>query len=386
MTILEVTAAPFGPGREGGGERHPTWFAEELARFEPVVFAFADAAVEPPGRGRLPIPARSLDLPPFLTPTNPLPRLASLGAIEGYLRSHAGEIEFVHVHNLRTAMASLWLLLASLRKKGDRFRVILTDHGARFFPWPRLTARMVDYYAPVSHYSDRILQALARRPSRVVPAAVSTAFVRAGPPPPWSARDIDLLFVGRIVPWKRPERVIDLAARASARLGRPVRAVIAGAVGDRGFWDALQRKAAGHSGSLGIEFVANPPDAALVELYGRARLFVFASDPVDSFGRRHAAPELSSATVLEAAARGTPAVAGRIPAALENVRDGETGILVDAFDGESTRDRVCDLLRGGPAWQRLSDAANAYVMGERTYPRIVERFRAYLEDIRRGAV
>ncbi len=387
MTILEVTAAPFGPGREGGGERHPTWFAAELARHEPVLFAYADpGGTKGLEAGHRPIPSRYFDLPPFLTATNPIPRLQGASTIRSVLRENAGDIDFVHVHNLRTASATLWILLAELRKHGDGFRVILTDHGARFFPWPTLTARMVDYYAPVSRFSEAILQALAPHPSRIIPAAVSTAFTAAPPPPDWSERSIDLLFVGRVVPWKRPERLLELAARTSERLGRSIRVVVAGAVGDRWFWDSLRERARRLAPRVAAEFWANPPDQDLIGLYRRAKIFVFASDPVDSLGRRHAAPELSSATILEAASQGTPTLARRLPASEENIRDGVTGAIVDALESGPALDRTVELLESPVTWSHYASAARAYVLAERTYPRIVEQFRGYLDDIRRGAV
>lgn len=387
MSILEVTATAFGPGREGGGERHPLGFATELSRHEPVVFACSGAL--PTGTGpveRLAVPATGWVARPFLTPTNPMPSLRTAQVIGRYLREHAGEVEFVHIHNLRTAMGTLWVLLSHLRRRGDRFHVILTDHGARFFPWPGLTARLVDYFAPVSRYSESILLSWARRPSRVIPACVSDAFVGPDPVPNWSARDLDLLFTGRVVSWKRPERLLTLARDLAPELGRPVRGAIAGAVADPELWAQLRRQAEALAPRVTIEFAPNPSDQEMLVLYRRSRLFVFASDRIDARGRRHPAPELSSATVLEAAAGGAPAVAGRFPAALENIREGESGLFVGAWEGQPTARTVSAVLDDPAAWQRLSAGARAYVLAERTYPRAVARFREFLQDIRRGAV
>lgn len=363
------------------------WFAAELARHESVTFACA-AVGEPNGpiRPGLVFPVLAGAYPPFGTRTNPWPRAGAAIALRSFLRAHVGEVEFVHVHNLRTAIATLGIVLSFLRKRGDRFRLLLTDHGARFFPWPRLTARMVDGYAPVSHYSESILQALARRPSRVIPAAVAPAFADGSAVPGWADRDLDLLFTGRIAAWKRPEAVLELAGRLATLQGRTVRVGIAGSVADRGLWDHLAERAARLRPSVEAEFVPHPPDDELRRLYGRAKLFVFASDAVDTFGRTHPAPELSSATVLEAASQGTPALARRIPAAVENVVEGRTGRIVDGFDTPSAVAAAAELIDRREVWQPLSEGARTYIAEERTYPRIVERFRGFLEEFRRGAL
>ena len=387
MTIVEVTAVAFGAGRHGGGERHPLGFATELARHESVVFACTGASgIDAGSTERLEVPALQRSFPPFVSRTNPLPTPTTLSAVGKFLRRHSADIEFVHVHNLRTAIGTSWIVLSHLRRSAGHARIILTDHGARFFPWPRLTANLVDYYAPVSAYSERMLQALARHPSCVVPTAVSEAFTSARPPPDWAIRDLDLLFVGRIVPWKRPERIVELAERLSKSLGRPVRAAIAGANADPELTAALQRRARASLPSAIVEFHTDPADRLLVELYGRARFLVFASDAIDSLGRRHPAPELSSVAVLEAASQGTPAIATALPAALENIQDGKTGLIVDGFDTSTSIDRVSAVLNDPAVGRAMSDRAREYVIAERTYPRTVARFRAFLDAIRRGAV
>src|ERR1700691_6302688 len=190
MTIVEVTAAQFGAGRSGGGERHAVEFIRELSKHESVVASFGVREGRPvPPPTELGCPARFLSFPPFLSETNPIPRPASWGVIGSYLRTHRGEVEFVHVHNLRTAISTLWLFLTYLRKKDDGIRILLTDLGARFVPMPHLTASMVDYYVPISRVSEAQLLALGPRPSCVVPTAVSAPFL-VGEVRPFSERPI----------------------------------------------------------------------------------------------------------------------------------------------------------------------------------------------------
>ena len=386
MTILEVTATTFGPLRTGGGERHPTEFLRELSKHETVVASYALPATESPVfEPFVRVPARFGSLPTLLTPSNPLPWWGAARTISGYLRDHDGEVEFVHIHNLRTAVATLWTFLAYLRKKHDRIRILLTDHGARFFPAPQLSARWVDYWVPVSRLSELQLLALAPHPSRVVPAAVSDRFLDT-PPRSFDERPLDLLFAGRIAPWKRPERVLDLAARLRARLGRPISTVLAGGVVDTAFVNFLHRHAESLDLGPEVEFRLGPTDGELLQLYSRAKVYCFPSDTIDTFGRRHPFPELSSATVLEAAALGTPTLANRIPAAEEQVQQGVTGYVVAGIDSVEGVERAATLLQEPTAWTSVSRAARAYVLAERTYPRIVDRFRGFLGEIRGGIV
>lgn len=382
MTIVEVTAAPFAEGHSGGGERHVAEFSRELARHESVVTSFgvptAGGAYDP---ATIPLPAHVLSWPPVLTETNPLPRWSAVARIGRYLRDHRGEVEFVHLHNLRTAVSSLWLALTYLRKQSDRTRVILTDHGARFVPLPGVLVRAVDLYAPVSAASERYLRDLAERPSCIVPTAVSDGFL-AGPPPSFEARPTDLLFVGRMVPWKRPDRVLELAHALGKRLGRPVSAALAGAPSDPAYLAELRRLADQLGLRDQVRFVIGPSDVELRRCYDTSRIFCLASDGTDARGRRYAFPELSPITALEAAARGLPTLAQAIPAAREQVREGITGHLTEHFVGADSLEWAATVLAGGAAWRSYSTGARAFVERERTYPRTVERFRGLLATVR----
>lgn len=383
--IVEVGATSFGPGHRGGGERHFQEFARELGRRTEVRASFALPAGEPdPFGGSLVLPARFGNLPPFVTGTNPLPRPASIRRVREFLTAHAGEIEFVHVHNLRTAVSTEWLLIARLLRDAGRYRVLLTDHGARFAPLPRFTARLVDYYAPVSGLSDRQLQALAPRPSRIVPTAVSAEFLADGPLSGWGERDIDLLCAGRIVPWKRADRAVRLAERVRAAHGRSPRLVVAGAPERPDYLAVLKERIARSPAAGSIELRVGPTDAELRALYRRARFLLALSATTDSFGHRYPAPELSGIAILEAAAAGVPALISELPVLQEQIRPGETGRVLPEADDGAAAEAISRALDDPAGWERMSGAARRYVEQDRTYPAIAARFVAFLDDIRAG--
>ena len=199
MVILEITSVPFTERFRGGGESYPFRLAEELSRYEEVTscFSIPPGSPEPEGKFRI-VPATFIELPPVFRVENPLPTIGSLMVLNRTLES-LEDLEFVHVHNLRTAMSTAWLLLAQLKKSRRGFKVLLTDHGARWFPLPHVTAKAVDYLIPVSDESLRLLGQYTSRPSFVVPPGVPARYpgltraVRS-----WDERDIDLIFFGRI--------------------------------------------------------------------------------------------------------------------------------------------------------------------------------------------
>jgi glycosyltransferase involved in cell wall biosynthesis len=155
-------------------------------------------------------------------------------------------------------------------------------------------------------------------------------------------RDADPLVVavGRLVPVKRFDRLIDTLVGLKARHPR-LRAVIVGEGYERA---ALESKLASYGADEWIELAGRIDDAELVALYRRAWVVASAS-----------AREGWGMTLTEAAACGTPAVVTDIAGHRDAVEDGVTGILAaDAVGLDQGLDRVLsdDALRG-----RMSAAA-----------------------------
>lgn len=385
MTILEVTAVPFSSEYPGGGERYPAVLARELARTEDVVLSFAGGATNlPAGVTQLVLPGRHLDAAPFLTRANPLPLVGTLSTIRNYLASHRSEIEFVHVHNLRTAFGSTWILLSKLQKSGNGFKLLLTDHAARFAPFPRVAASMVDYYVAVSNHSLLQLNGWAEHPGIVLPPPVPQTFLEGPPVKRYEERDIDLLYLGRVVPWKRPDKVLELAGWIERRLGRPTRVTIAGSPLDEAYWQEVRANAEQLGSRGGVDFVRSPTDTQVRELYDRARWFVLLSMKTGRDGRRYSTPELAPATVVEAAARGTPAIVSDLPGVNEQVVPGVTGLVVDPQDLGAAAGRIGEILDDPAEWTHRSAAAREFALRERS-PRVFgEKMAGFLRTIRAG--
>ena len=80
---------------------------------------------------------------------------------------------------------------------------------------------------------------------------------------------------------------------------------------------------------------------------------------------------------LEAGAYGKPVVAGNVGGALDAVRDGETGLLVDPLDSLALAEAITTLLCDRELAKRLGEAGRAWAL-QHAWPRVVERVEAAL--------
>jgi len=126
-----------------------------------------------------------------------------------------------------------------------------------------------------------------------------------------------LAFLGRISPEKRPDRAIEIAARAGMKL--KIAAKIDNA--DQRYWD--QAIVPLIAGNPNVEFVGEINEARKASFLGNARALLFPIDWPEPFGL----------VMIEAMACGTPVIAfshGSVP---EVVDDGISGYIVDDIAG-----------------------------------------------------
>jgi glycosyltransferase involved in cell wall biosynthesis len=169
---------------------------------------------------------------------------------------------------------------------------------ARLRDWDRRTAEGVDRFVTLSrHVQDRIRRHYGREAEVVYPPVDVDYFTPAATP---AAGDYDLI-VSALVPYKR----VDLAVRAYARLGWPLKIVGAGT----GF-TALRALAGPQT-----EFLGWRSDAEIRELYRGCRLLVFPGE--EDFG----------IVPVEAQACGKPVVAFGRGGATESVAEGISGVF-----------------------------------------------------------
>jgi glycosyltransferase involved in cell wall biosynthesis len=144
----------------------------------------------------------------------------------------------------------------------------------------------------------------------VVPPGVDARFTPGGDKSPTPL----IVAVGRLVPVKRFEILVDAAARLRAR--HPALELVI--VGDGYRRDQLEAQIHELAAERFVTLAGHTTDAELLDLYRRAWILASAS-----------AREGWGMTITEAAACGTPAVATRIAGHADAVDDGRSGLLAD---------------------------------------------------------
>jgi glycosyltransferase involved in cell wall biosynthesis len=181
---------------------------------------------------------------------------------------------------------------------------------ARLARWDRATARRVDRYVAISHYVAGRIRRYYNREATVVYPPVDTDFFH----PDSSRPERFALVVSALVPYKR----LDLAI-AACRLARVPLTI----VGDGPERSALERTA-----GADVRFPGRLSNEDVRALYRRAAVTLLPGE--EDFG----------IVPLEAQACGRPVVALGRGGALETVRPGETGALVDAPSPEAFADAI----------------------------------------------
>jgi len=195
--------------------------------------------------------------------------------------------------------------------------------------------------------------------------------VRFSPPPQEPPGPPTLLTVGRLVPRKGVDTVLQALPLLLSEFPR-LRYLIVGDGPDRPRLEALAR-------DLGIasavEFSGRVPDEALPQVYQRTHLFVMPvreeqeGISIEGFGIAY----------LEASASGLPVIAGRSGGAAEAVRDGVTGIVVPPDDLGALADALLRLLHDPELRRRMGQAGRRWVEEEMNWDRAAHQMQAVLE-------
>ena len=166
-------------------------------------------------------------------------------------------------------------------------------------------------------------------------------------------RDLDLLYVGQLYPWKG----VDGLVRALGHLpGRRLTLVGGNEAADV---ERLRKLAAGLGVAERIEFVGQVPPHAVASFLDRARVGVV---PLPQEGFVEAAHFTSPLKIFELMRSGVPIVATDLPSVRELVRHGEHAVLVRPDSPEALAGGIDRLLRDRELAARLVRAAAAQVL------------------------
>jgi len=126
-----------------------------------------------------------------------------------------------------------------------------------------------------------------------------------------------LAFLGRISPEKRPDRAIEIAAKARM----PLRIAAKIDKADQAYWDEVVKPLV--DAHPNVEFIGEINESEKADFLGNAAALLF---PVDW-------PEPFGLVMIEAMACGTPVIAFRCGSVPEVIENGKSGFIVESIDG-----------------------------------------------------
>ncbi|MEW9856620.1 glycosyltransferase family 4 protein [Novosphingobium sp. M1R2S20] len=299
MKIAQIApiAESVPPRLYGGTERIVSYLTEELVRqgHDVTLFAAGDSRTS---ANLVPIGASALRLDPNVR--DPIPHHMVL--LDEVCR-RADEFDVLHFH--------IDLIHAPVVREFVH-RTVTTLHGRLDLP---------DLQPFYRHFPDLPLVSISDDQRQPMPPVNWAGTVHHGLPPDLLPAKLDaqggyLAFLGRISPEKRPDRAIEIAARAGMKLKIAAKVDRA----DEAYWtETIAPLIQAHSN---VEFVGEINEPQKAQFLGNAAALLFPIDWPEPFGL----------VMIEAMACATPVIAFRSGSVPEIIEDGRSGFIVDSID------------------------------------------------------
>ena len=276
------------------------------------------------------------------TPAADILLTSSHCVVKGLRRPPGGK----HICYCFTPMRYAWTFYDEYFGTNPLKAMIVKPILAALRSWDRRASARVDRFVAISKHVQKRIKDFYGRESDIVYPPVDTGRCTPGTPP---SADYDLI-VSALVPYKR----VDLAVRAYARVGYPLKVVGTGSQ-----LDTLRANAAGN-----VEFLGWQSDDAVLDLYRNCRMLVFPGE--EDFG----------IVPLEAQACGRPVVAYARGGALETVERDVSGVFFEQQTEDSLAAAVTTC--ADTRWDSTAIRANA----ERfSIPKFREGIRRVVADV-----
>ncbi len=224
------------------------------------------------------------------------------------------------------------------------------EQGEEAFKKEKRVLNRCDGIVTTSRFSARQLIDLYRIPPRKIlisPCGVNPGCFAMSRRPAVTAsgpRPKILLFVGRLIPRKNVEFLLDVMPRILAKVGSAVLYLVGGANGGEDHAGKLLDKTRSLNLQDHVRFFGHLPEDRKIRLMRESDVFVFPS-LLEGFGM----------AVAEAMAAGIPVVAFKSGALPEVVEEGKTGLLVEPGDHDAFISAVADILTDDELCHRLGD-------------------------------
>lgn len=266
--------------------------------------------------------------------------------------------DVIHCHQQHVFATTVTAMMGRLRGR----RVVCTDLGGGGWDVSAYvsTDRLFHAHLHISRYSREVFGHQGLSTASVVYGGVDA--VKFSPPPAGAPRDIDCLYVGRLLPHKGVDTLVE-AVPAECRT------ILLGPAPDGRYLRDLHRLAAGKN----VTFRHDSDDAALVEAYRAARCVVLPSVYKDRYGGETNVPELLGQTLLEAMACGAATVTTAVASLPEVVIDGVTGYVVPPGDAAQLRAAVLTLAGQPLLAARMGEAGRQRVLSCFSWGEVVSR-------------
>ncbi|MBT0668689.1 glycosyltransferase [Novosphingobium profundi] len=276
-----------------------------------------------------------------------------LSAYDLVISSEAGPAKGVitrpdatHVTYCHSPMRYIWDQYHQYRGAtglGGRLTMPLFAPGLR--AWDFASAARSDLIMANSEYIRARIAKFWGREATVVYPPVDTALFTPDAQP-----DDEYVWIGQLVPYKRPELAVDAFSRSGRKLH---------VIGDGAMFESLRARAAPN-----VRFTKRLDFSALRAAYAKARALVFTGE--EDFGM----------IPVEAMASGRPVIAYGRGGALETVVDGETGL----FFHEDTAEALAAAVERCETWLERFSPQVAVRQAQRFSPEAFRtRFRETVE-------
>jgi glycosyltransferase involved in cell wall biosynthesis len=355
--VVHVTPVLFGPqGFFGGGERYPLELSRAMAERVPTTLVCFGTARHREQLGNLEVQT----VPNWINHG-----FFQFDPFNAALLRCLSDADIIHCHQSRTMASSLALVYGQISGKP----VFTTPLGGGGLGLYSIFQRLYQGHLHISRYSLKAHHQEGLRTAKVILGGVDPDKYK---PDPGAQNNGDVLYVGRLLPHKGINYLIEAADNATplrviGRPGGPWRNA------DR-YYQLLVKLALGKR----VAFETSATDADIVQACQRSLCIVLPSVYTDVYGGRSKVPELLGLTAIEGMACGLPAIVTDVGSLPEVVEDGVTGFVVPPNSPDALAEKI-RWLRANPETAReIGACARQRVLKYFTWERVVDRcFEAY---------